>query len=146
LTPGGDPSDRRFIFEVMIRRRATYYLWRVLVPMTFLVIATWTVFWFDPSNFQPLISTSLAILLSFVTFNYAIDFSLPKVAYLTFIDRFALTSFGFVLAVTFAVSAIHVLVRRGKVNSALAFQRRARWAFPSAYTLSIVAQAALAFR
>lgn len=89
----GDPSARRFLFDVHVRRKSTFYLWRVLIPLTLLVFASWTVFWFEPTNLQPQISTSLAILLSFVTFNYAIDFSLPKVAYLTFIDRYILSSF-----------------------------------------------------
>ncbi|WP_435019064.1 hypothetical protein TA3x_001060 [Tundrisphaera sp. TA3] len=146
LLPGGDPTDRRFVFEVRIRRQWNYYFYRVLFPMTFLVIATWTVFWFEPNNLQPQISTALAILLSFVTFNYAVDFSLPKVSYLTFIDRYALTSFGFVLAVTFAVSALHVLIREKGLDLALRLQRRARWAFPLAYLLTIIGQAMLAFR
>jgi hypothetical protein len=111
-SPTGDPSQRRFLFDVEVRRKSTFYLWRVLIPLTLLVLASWTVFWFEPTNLQPQISTSLAILLSFVTFNYAIDFSLPKVAYLTFSDRYILTSFGFVLSVTFAVAILHVVLRK----------------------------------
>jgi hypothetical protein len=106
----GDPSDRRFFFDVRVRRKSTFYLWRVLIPLTLLVFASWTVFWFEPTSLQPQISTSLAILLSFVTFNYAIDFSLPKVAYLTFIDRYILTSFAF--SVTFAGAIIHVILAK----------------------------------
>ena len=110
---GGDPTEQRFLFEVKVSRRYTFFVWRVLLPMTLLVIASWTVFWFEPGNLQPQISTGLAILLSLVTFTYAIDFSLPKVAYLTFIDRYTLTAFAFVLAAIFAVSTIHVLLDRG---------------------------------
>src|SRR6202041_1650926 len=100
------------LFEVSIVRRSTFYVWRVLLPMTLLVLASWIVFWFEPANLQPQISTGLAILLSLVTFNYAVDFSLPKVAYLTFIDRYILTSFAFVLSITFAVAVIHVVLKR----------------------------------
>ena len=103
--------------------------------MTLLAFASWTVFWFEPTNLQPQISTSLAILLSFVTFNYAIDFSLPKVAYLTFIDRYILTSFAFVLSVTFAVAismwssgkwemrATRLQARRGGLSRRLTLRR-----------------------
>jgi hypothetical protein len=99
------------LFEVKVSRRYTYYVWMVLLPMTLLVVASWLVFRFEPTNLQPQISTDLAILLSLVTFTYAIDFSLPKEAYLTFIDRYTLTSFAFVLAAIYTVSAIHVRLK-----------------------------------
>ena len=133
----GDPTASRFLFEVKVRRQSTFYVWRVLLPLSLLVCASWTVFWFEPTNLQPQISTSLAILLSLVTFNYAIDFSLPKVAYLTFIDRYTLTSFAFVLSVTFAVSALHVLMRVQGVERGVRLQARARWVFPVAYLAAV---------
>ncbi len=127
-----------------VRRRSTFYVWRVLLPLTMLVIATWTVFWFEVANLQPQVSTALAILLSFVTFNYAIDFSLPKVPYLTFIDRYSLMSFGFVLSVVFAVSTIHVVLRHKGVGPASRLQAAARLVFPIAYLAVILATASSA--
>jgi hypothetical protein len=47
----------------------TFYAWRVLLPMTLLVITSWAVFRFEPTNLQPQISTGLAILLSLVRFT-----------------------------------------------------------------------------
>ena len=144
IGPGG-PAEERFLFEVKVDRRSTYYVWRVLLPMTLLVIASWTVFYFDVANLQPQISTGLAILLSLVTFNYAIDFSLPKVAYLTFIDRYTLTSFAFVLAVIFTVSALHVVVRNQGAERAAQFQKRIRPVFPIAFAMAVATVAALSF-
>ena len=141
--PGEGLGDMRFLFEVTVKRRSTFYVWRVLLPMTLLVIASWIVFWFEPTNLQPQVSTGLAILLSLVTFTYAIDFSLPKVAYLTFIDRYTLTSFSFVLAAIFAVAVIHVLLRNQGEALAMRIQTRARWCFPAAYFLAVCAMAAL---
>ncbi len=144
--PEGDVGDERFVFDVTIQRRSTFYLWRVLLPMTLLVMTSWTVFWFEPTNLQPQISTGLAILLSLVTFTYAIDFSLPKVAYLTFIDRYTLTSFAFVLAVIFSVSAIHLVVNRHGVDRALKFQKWTRSAFPIVFFASVAVVAFVSFR
>jgi hypothetical protein len=144
--PGGDAADKRFLFEVKIARRSTYYIWRVLVPMTLLVLASWTVFWFEVKNLQPQISTGLAILLSLVTFNYAIDFSLPKVPYLTFIDRYTLTCFAFVLSDIFVVAAIHVaLLRRGEALASR-LQRVARWTFVPVLIVAIATLAITSLR
>jgi hypothetical protein len=144
--PGEDPSEKRFSFEVKVSRKSTFYVWRVLLPMTLLVIASWLVFWFEPTNLQPQISTGLAILLSLVTFTYAIDFSLPKVAYLTFIDRYTLTSFAFVLAAIFAVSAIHVMIRNQATDRAVRFQARARVAFPLGFIAATLLMVFFSFR
>jgi hypothetical protein len=139
----GDPADKRFLFDVKVRRQSTFYIWRVLMPLTLLVFASWTVFWFEATNLQPQISTSLAILPSFVTFNYAIDFSLPKVAYLTFIDRYTLTSFAFVLSVTFAVTVIHVLLKAKGEEQATRLQAKARWGFPALYLSAVAVMTAI---
>ena len=142
----GAADDERFVFEVKVARRSTFYVWRVLLPMTLLVIASWSVFWFEPVNLQPQISTGLAILLSLVTFTYAIDFSLPKVAYLTFIDRYTLTSFAFVLMAIFTVSVIHVIVRARGAEGVARIQSRARLAFPIGFALAVAANAAFSLR
>lgn len=129
-----------------IKRRATSYVWRVLLPMIPLVIASWTVFWFEPETLQPQMSTGLAILLSLVTFTYAVDFSLPKVAYLTFIDRYTLTAFASVLAASFAVATIHVVINAGGLERAAWLQARARRAFPLGSFAAVGLIAALSFR
>lgn len=140
-----DPGDDRFLFTVKVSRRYTFYLWRVLLPMTLLVLASWSVFWFDVVNLQPQISTGLAILLSLVTFTYAIDFSLPKVAYLTFIDRYTLTAFSFVLAAILAVSVIHVIYKRNGEEPAARLQAKARPVFPAAFVVAVILIAGLSF-
>ena len=141
----GATEEQQFLFTIPVARRSTFYVWRVLVPMTLLVIASWTVFWFEPVNLQPQISTGLAILLSLVTFTYAIDFSLPKVAYLTFIDRYTLTSFTFVLLAIFTVSGIHLLVRSKGAEGAMRVQGWARVAFPIGFVAAVAGIATLSF-
>jgi len=141
-----DRDEQRFHFEVKVARRSTFYIWRVLVPMTLLVMTSWSVFWFEPVNLQPQISTGLAILLSLVTFTYAIDFSLPKVAYLTFIDRYTLTAFAFVLLTILTVAAIHVRARSVGAEGVAKIQARSRVAFPVGFLAAVAAIAVASYR
>src|SRR5205085_12396835 len=97
----------RFTKEVEVDRRATFYVWRVMIPLFFLALVPWAAFWFEPVGLQPQISTCLASLIALVTFNFAIDFSLPKLVYLTLIDKHALIGFMFVVLSVAAVSMIH---------------------------------------
>ena len=138
-------NGEKFLFTVELARRSTFYLWRVLLPMTLLVVASWLVFWFDVVNLQPQISTGLAILLSLVTFTYAIDFSLPKVAYLTFIDRYTLTAFSSVLAAIFAVSIMHVVYKRRGEGPAARIQAILRPVFPACFLIAVAVNVAMSF-
>jgi hypothetical protein len=125
--------NSRLSFEITIQRKSTFYLWRVLLPMSLLVLTSWVVFWFDPSNLQPLISTTVAILLNIILFSFTIDFALPKVAYLTLIDTFAVTCLFFMLAVMHLVAATHVVFIRKGMEPARAIQRKAIRILPLAF-------------
>jgi hypothetical protein len=128
----------RFTYEVEINRRATFYVWRVMVPLFFLALVPWAAFWFEPVGLQPQISTCLASLIALVTFNFAIDFSLPKVVYLTLIDKHALIGFAFVVLSVAAVTVIHLAVTNNRLQQALAIQRVVRWIYLPAYLLAVL--------
>jgi hypothetical protein len=134
-----------FVYRIQVARRSYYYLWRAILPMTLLVMSSWLVFWFEPTNLQPQISTALGILLSLVTFTFSIDISLPKISHLTFLDRHALTSLFFVLATILSVAVIHVELQRRGVKRALLIQWWARRAFPAVFAVAIAGAAVVSF-
>ncbi len=136
-----DETRSRFILTIDVGRRSTFYLWRVLTPLILLVVASWGIYWVDPAQIQPQISTAVAILISVVVFNMTIDFALPKVAYLTFIDFHALMSYAFMLASIEMVFRIHHRLNTRGIEVARRVQRRARVLFPVAYVLAFTIEA-----
>lgn len=134
------PGQERYpsyTYQVVVKREWTFYFWRVLVPLSLLTMVAWAAFWFEPTGLQPQISTCTAALISLVAFNFAIDFSLPKVAYLSFVDKHALIGFGFVTAAAATVTYVHVALVRGQLDRARTIQRTARWLFLPAYILAV---------
>jgi hypothetical protein len=129
----GQDLYSRFFYEVDVDRRSTSYVWRVMLPLTLLAIVPWFTFWFDPVQLQPQITTCMASLISLVAFNFAIDFALPKLFYLTLIDRHALVCFAFAVAAVAVVTVIHLAVIRDRMPRALAIQRLARQLYLPAY-------------
>ena len=107
-----------------------------MLPLTLLAVVSFAVFWFEPVGLQPQISTCMASLIALVAFNFAIDFSLPKVAYLTLIDKHALIGFGFVAAAVVEVVLVHRAVVGNRVPAALRIQHISRLVFPIAYALA----------
>ncbi len=133
----GDPSDQEFVFEVKVSRRSTFYVWRVFLPLALLVVASWSVFWIDESVAPAKFATAVTVLVSLVAFSYTIDFSLPKVPYLTFTDAFSLTVFLYVLSAIFAVTAIHFTHTKLGPEPAERLQRLARWVFPTSFVMVV---------
>ena len=141
VPPGGDPADQAFVFEVDVVRRSLFYFWRVFLPLAMLAAASWSVFWVDEDAAPAKFGTAVTVLVSLVAFSYTIDFSLPKVPYLTFADTFSLTVFAYVLAVIFAVTAIHFTHRTRGREAGERLQRIARRAFPASFVAVIATQA-----
>jgi hypothetical protein len=131
----GQEKYSRFLYNVDVQRRSTYYVWRVMLPLTLLAIVPWFAFWFEPAQLQPQISTCMASLISLVAFNFAIDFALPKLVYLTLIDRHALLCFGFVVASVALVTAVHLAVFHDRMPRACSIQRWARQLYLPAYVV-----------
>lgn len=136
-----DQTRPRFTLTIDVRRRSTFYIWRVLIPLVLLVAASWGIFWVDPNQLQPQISTAVAVLLSIVIFNITIDFALPKVAYLTFIDAHALMSYFFMLLSIVTVFRVHHRLNTRGIEPARSLQRWARVVFPTAYLIVFLTEA-----
>ena len=130
-------------YRVRVDRRSTFYAWRVLLPLTLLSLIPALVFWFEPVNLQPQISTCMGTLIAMLTFGYSVDFALPKVAYLTMIDRHAMIGFLFATAATIAVAVIHQSVAGESVPAALKIQKRLRVLYPAGYALAVCLSFAL---
>ena len=106
-----------------------------------LAAASWSVFWVDEEAAPAKFGTAVTVLVSMVAFSYSVDFSLPKVPYLTFADTFSLTVFAYMLAVIFAVTAIHFVHTQHSRDRAERLQRFARRGFPASFVVIIALQA-----
>ena len=126
------------VHEVEIHRRSTFYIWRVLLPLILLPAVSFIIFWVDPPNIQPQISTCMATLVALVTFQFAVDFALPKVTYLTLVDRQALIGFLIVAMEILIVCLVHIAVRNGHNSRAVALQAWCRVGFPVAYASAVI--------
>jgi hypothetical protein len=132
----GQEKYGRYVYGVDVRRRWTFYVWRVMLPLTLLTMVSWAAFWFEPVGLQPQISTCMGSLIALVAFNFAIDFSLPKVTYLTIIDKHALIGIVFVVVAVAVVTCVHLAVDRQQIGRARSIQRLARWTLLPAYAVA----------
>ena len=127
------PARPQALFEVEVRRRSEFYLFKIILPMMLMAAIPWVVFWLDPKDFAGEMGVPLSIVLSMVAFQLSISRDLPRVAYITFLDALFLTSFIFTVLCIAEIAVSYILQSHNHLRLAIKMHRAARWAFPLAY-------------
>jgi hypothetical protein len=133
-----EPEGREYSrFRVGIRadRKYEFYVWKVILPLIAIVAMSWSVFWVHPSDLNTQMQVSITSMLAAIAFNFAISSSLPKLAYLTWLDAFIFTCYSMVFLSIVEDMVVHVTWRSGRRDLARRLDRRCRWIFPLAFIL-----------
>lgn len=83
------------IVDVDAERQVTYYIFKIMLPIFFLLVITWSVFWIYGSEIEAKVNISIVTLLALIAYNFIFDKDIPKLPYLTFLDAYILISYFF---------------------------------------------------
>lgn len=100
-----------FQFHVHARRKYNYYLWNIAAMVNMISFLAFTSFAIKRSDTGKRLSVSLTLLLTVVAFKNFVSSILPKVSYLTLMDKYVLFNVAFI----FLVSVQNAVV--GKVGA-----------------------------
>ena len=136
----GQVRDRvpfsRVIFAANVERETGYYLVKLSVPLMLIVMLSWSVFWMRSESLGGRMRISSTAFLTIVAYQFAVSGDLPKVAYLTLMDKLMITSF-ILIALTALENMVAVLMNERNPAGADKLDRRSRWVFPLAYVATI---------
>ena len=76
-----------------VQRQSSYYLFKIILPIIFILCISLSVFWVRGSQLEAKVNVTIVCLLSLIAYNFIIDEDLPKLSYLTFLDCFILLSY-----------------------------------------------------
>jgi len=81
-----------FILEVNLERQPGFYIWKLILPLCFIVAMSWVPRWINPKEIGTNLGISTTSFLTLVAYLFATNALLPRVAYFTRIDLFILLS------------------------------------------------------
>jgi len=135
----------RVVIGVSVAREWGFYVYKLWIPLFLIVVLSWSVFWMQGESLANRIRMAATAFLTVVAYQFAIAGSLPKVAYLTVMDRLMVASFV-LIALTALESMVVVKLERSHRERAVRLDRMSRWLFPLGYAGIIAAIAAIHMR
>jgi hypothetical protein len=124
-----DRNLARVDFMVDVKRLRPFYVIKALIPLFLIIFMGWSVFLIDPSALGPQIGIPTSSVFALFLFNHRISTLLPRVSYLTRIDKFILCSIILVF-ITLGESVITAtLAQKGKKELSLRIDRWARYLY-----------------
>jgi hypothetical protein len=125
----------RFDYMFQVRRELGYYIWRIIGPLSFIVMMSCAVFWIDPGMVGVQIGLASTSILTLVAFLFSLNTLLPPLSYLTRMDVFLFVSLLLAFTAFGEAIATAVLKASERENLALSMDRWARWIFPSLFAV-----------
>lgn len=129
----------RLDHTIVVERHWGYFLWKFVVPLSFIVLMAWSVFWIDPDAIAPQIGVATASVFSLIAFLIGLRGVLPPVDYLTRIDELVISATVLVfLALAEAIITTR-LAMSGRREAAVRIDRAARWVYLGLFVAALAA-------
>ncbi len=87
-TSSGGASPAAFVVTMNVTRKPLYMLRLVVMPLTLIVMLSWSVFWMDRSSVGDRMSISFVGILTAVAYQMTLGGIVPSVSYLTLMNGF----------------------------------------------------------
>jgi hypothetical protein len=127
------PPAQEALFQLVVKRRSGFYLWKIFVPLAMMTLVPMIVFWIDVEQFDWLLKVPMTMLLSMVAFEFTITRDLPRVGYVTLLDAVFLASFALCFLCIFEITTVYLLQKRGMRSTAVKVHSTGRWIYPTVY-------------
>ncbi len=125
-----EPGVAGYELKIRVQRQLTYYMLKVIIPLCLIVIMSWLPRWIDPEQGGTNIGISTTAFLTLIAYLFAITVFLPRVSYVTRMDRFILLSTLMVFAGLLQTVANTSLMKQQKRWLVERLDRWSRYTYP----------------
>ena len=136
-------SDSDTVFQmtkyvIELRREYWYYILKIVMPVIFIVLISFSVFWIKNQELEAKLNVSIVSLLALIAYNFVYNSEIPKVSSLTIMDTIVLISYLFAgLATAVSVYSYYDYRKDSVVGDFNPIDKKLRYLAPMAYFISI---------
>lgn len=135
--PGLRETYSEFAALISVSRNSAFYIWRIFFPTVLIMAMSFTVYFIKIPELKDRVTISLSCMLACIATQFAISFNLPKISYLTVVDRLYLITYG-CIALGVGVSVIEHSLHARSHPQFSRFNNVARWSVPVLYVLMVL--------
>ena len=117
----------------------------IVLPLSFIVMLSWSVFWMDRSSLGDRINVSFVGILTAAAYQIVAGDIMPHVSDLTLLNGFVSISFWIMCATVVVNLVVGSADKQGQFQRGDRIDRRCRVIFPLAYAGLLLVAAAIAF-
>ena len=129
-------AHTRLVHTIVISRHVGYYVWKFIVPLCFIILMAWSVFWLDPKIYAvSQIGVATASVFALIAFLLSLRQMLPRVSYLTRADELVLGATILVFLSLAEVIVTSRLVHKEKRILAQKIDKVGRWVYLLLFTI-----------
>ena len=88
-------SENVLDVEIIIKRNVKHYIYKIMLPVFLILCVAWYVLWIPTRKYETRLNTSIIALLALIAYNFVFQDDIPKLNYLTNLDRYILLSYVF---------------------------------------------------
>ncbi len=122
----------RIVLEIDVAREWGFYLWKIMLPLVIIVALSWSIFWMTDESIAGRTRITATGVLTIVAYQFVVGEDLPRIAYLTLLDKVMILSFV-LLAVTVVQSLIVAQYQQNDMPRAKRIDRFSHLLFPGTY-------------
>jgi len=132
---GFGPPRSRYVLQISAERYVSYYIWKIMLPITLIVVMSWSVFWINPKEFGTQMGLSATSVLTMIAFIFATTSLLPRLGYFTMLDRYIAGATVFVFVALLQSLITGYIASTGRVTFASRIDFVSRFAFPMTFVV-----------
>ena len=130
-------SFSRIVLEIDVVREWGFYVWKIMLPLVVIVALSWSIFWMSDERVAGRSRITATGVLTIVAYQFVVGEDLPRIAYLTLLDKVMILSF-MLLAVTVVESLVVSRYQDDDMARAVRIDRISRLVFPGVYLVLMV--------
>jgi hypothetical protein len=117
-------------FRIEVDRRSNIIVSNMIVPLLFIVMMSWAVFWLDPDLAGVQVSVATTSMLTLIAYRFMIASELPRIPYMTRLDVFVFVATTLVFLTFVQALSTACLAKSDRLDLARRIDLKARWVMP----------------